>query len=82
MLVTLRSGHEYGTWTSTLKNVSKNQPTQPYKITSGQGTVRIQQVKSEKDLGVIFDEKQWHGHVLKFSQSCYFPGETSSNSSK
>ena len=46
----------------------KNHPNQPYKMKSGQERIQIEQVKVEKDLGVIFDEKLlFREHISKKS---------------
>ena len=44
----------------------KGQPTQPYTMTTNQETHNIEQVSSENDLGVIFDQKLlFRDHVAK-----------------
>ena len=46
----------------------KNHPNQPYTMKSGQERIQIEQVKVEKDLGVIFDEKLlFREHISKKS---------------
>ena len=46
----------------------KNQPNQPYTMESGQERIQTEQVKVEKDLGVIFDEKLlFREHISKKS---------------
>ena len=46
----------------------KNQPNQPYTMKSGNERVIIEQVKTEKDLGVIFDDKLlFREHIAKQS---------------
>ena len=46
--------------------IGKGQPTQPYTMTTNQGTHNIEQVTSEKDLGVIFDHKLlFRDHIAK-----------------
>ena len=37
--------------------IGKGQPAEPYTMRSGQELIEIEQVKSEKDLGVNFDDK-------------------------
>ena len=37
--------------------IGKGQPAEPYTMRSGQELIEIEQVKSEKDLGVSFDDK-------------------------
>ena len=46
----------------------KNKPNQPYTMKAGQERVIIVQVKTEKDLGVIFDDKLlFREHIAKKS---------------
>ena len=46
----------------------KNQPNQPYRMKAGNKRVIIEEVKTEKDLGVIFDDKLlFRDHIAKKS---------------
>ena len=47
----------------------KNQPNQPYTMKIWNERVTIEQVKTEKDLGVIFDNKLlFRDHIAKIQQ--------------